>query len=264
MKIWYQSASAYRFEPVWDEYGKTLEAQCKKIASPGTEVYITGIPVMVRDIENWRHLQYLQNIQTLKNMRLAQEQGYDAFVIGCTLDVGLFEGRGMLDIPVIGISESAYHVAMQLGRKFAVVTSSSAFPEVYAEQVARYGVGARYMDRPYILHASEEEIALSLVNPTPMIERFKLQAQRAIDDGASVIIPAPAFLSTLASRAGLKEMNGAVILDTVSIALKQAEMMVALHTIGLHPSRQIGVFCKPSGEFEAESINRLAGQININ
>ena len=79
MKIWYQSASAYRFEPVWDEYGKTLEAQCKKIASPGTEVYITGIPVMVRDIENWRHLQYLQNIQTLKNMRLAEEQGYDAF-----------------------------------------------------------------------------------------------------------------------------------------------------------------------------------------
>jgi allantoin racemase len=263
MKIWYQSASAYRFESVWDEYGKTLEAQCKKIANPDTEVYVTGIPVMVRDIENWRHLQYLQNIQTLKNMRIAQSEGYDAFVIGCTLDVALFEGRGMLDIPVIGISESAYHMAMQLGRKFAVVTSSSAFPEVYAEQVARYGVAARFMDRPYILNASEEEIALSLVNPQPMIDRFKVQAQRAVDDGASVIIPAPTFLSALATRAGLTELNGAVILDTVSIALKQAEMMVALKRIGLQPSRQIGVFCKPTESFEKTSLHRLSGELNI-
>ncbi len=263
MKIWYQSASAYRFEPVWDEYGETLQAQCKKIANPGTEVFVTGIPVMVRDVENWRHLQYLQNIQILKNMREAQAQGFDAFVIGCTLDVGLFEGRGMLDIPVIGISESSFHLAMQLGRKFAIVTSSSAFPEVYAEQATRYGVAARFIDKPYIVNASEEEIARALVNAGPMMERFKLQSQRAIDDGASVIIPAPTFLSALATRVGLTELNGAVILDTVSIALKQAEMMVDLNQIGIRPSRQIGVFCKPESGFEHDSMQRLSREFKI-
>lgn len=264
MKIWYQSASAYRFESVWDEYGNTLQEQCRNIASPGVEVHVTGIPVMVRDIENWRHLQYFQNIQTLKNMKIAQQQGFDAFVIGCTLDVGLFEGRAMLDMPVIGISESAYHLAMQLGRKFAIVTSSSAFPEVYAEQVTRYGVAARHIDRPYILNASEEEIARALLDPAPMIARFKEQAQKAIDDGASVIIPAPAFLSALASKVGLYELNGAVILDTVSIAIKQAEMMVALAKVNIHPSRQIGVFCKPETSFERDSMKRLASEFNLN
>ncbi len=263
MKIWYQSASAYRYESVWDEYGRTLENQCKVIASPGVEIYVTGIPVMVRDIENWRHLQYFQNIQTLKNMKIAQAQGFDAFIIGCTLDVGLFEGRSMLNIPVIGISESAYHLAMQLGRKFAVITSSPAFPEVYAEQVTRYGVASRYIDRPYIINASEEDIARALVNPNEMINRFKEQAQKAIDDGASVIIPAPAFLSALATKAKLSEFNGAVILDTVSIALKQAEMMVSLAKVNIHPSRQIGVFCQPELNFEKNSLKRLSEVFKI-
>jgi len=263
MKIWYQSASAYRFEPVWDEYGKTLEAQCQKVARPGVEIFVTGIPVMVRDVENWRHLQYFQNVQTINNMKIAQEQGFDAFVIGCTLDVGLFEGRAMLDIPVIGISESAYHLAMQLGRKFAVVTSSSAFPEVYAEQVSRYGVASRYIDRPYIVNASEEEIARALTEPSEMISRFKAQAQRAIDDGASVIIPAPAFLSALATRAHLSEFNGAVILDTVSIAIKQAEMMVDLSKVHIHPSRRIGVFCQPEQNFDQSSMSALSRVFKI-
>ena len=123
MKIWYQSSSSYGFEPVWDEYGKTLEEQCRAVVRPGTEVHVEGIPVMLRDVENWKALQYYQNVQSMKNMVRAQEEGYDAFVIGCTLDVALAEGKSMLDIPVVGISEAAYHMAMTMGRLFAVVTS---------------------------------------------------------------------------------------------------------------------------------------------
>ena len=44
MKIWYQSSSAYGYEPVRDEYGKTLEAQCRNVLRPGTEVRVAGIP----------------------------------------------------------------------------------------------------------------------------------------------------------------------------------------------------------------------------
>ena len=135
MKIWYQSASAYGFEPVWERYGQTLAAQCRKVLHPDTEVVVQGIPVMVRDVENWRALQYYQNAQVLANMQRAEREGFDAFVIGCTLDVALAEGRSLLDIPVVGISETAYRMAMTLGRMFAVVTSSTSFSEVYGEQV---------------------------------------------------------------------------------------------------------------------------------
>jgi Asp/Glu/hydantoin racemase len=263
MKIWYQSASAYRYESVWNEYGRTLEEQCHRIVRPGTEVYVTGIPVMVRDIENWPMLQYYQNAQTLANMAKAQKQGFDAFVIGCTLDVGLTEGKGMLDIPVVGISEASYHVAMTLGRMFAIVTSSPAFCEVYSGLVERYGVAARYLSRPYVMHASEEEIARALVSPQPLIATFTAEAERAVADGASVIIPAPAFLSTLAHRAGLTVVNDAPVLDTVSIAVKTAEMRADLRRIGVVPSRRIGVYCKPGDAFADESLKRLQDVFRI-
>jgi len=263
MKIWYQSSSAYRHEPVWDEYGKTLEEQCRRIVRPDTEVYVTGIPVMVRDIENWKVLQYYQNSQMITNMLRAQKEGYDAFVLGCTLDPALGEGRSILDIPIVGISETAYHLAMQLGRMFAIVTSSTAFGEVYGEQIDRYGVRSRYLPGPYIMHASEEEIAIALKNPHPMVEKFKVAAERAVADGASVIVPSPAFLATLAHRAGLTHFKDALVLDTVSVAVKTAESLADLRKIGIGPSRRIGVYCQPGPELARESFDRLKNVFRI-
>lgn len=257
MKIWYQSASSYGFEPVWDEYGKTLESQCRKVLHPETEVRVAGIPVMVRDVENWRSLQYYQNVQVMENMQRAQREGYDAFVIGCTLDVALAEGKAMLDIPVVGISETAYRMAMTMGRLFAVVTSSTAFAEVYGEQVERYGVAGRYLRGPYIVPASEEELATALTRPQPVMEKFTAAASRAIADGASVIVPGPAFFATLANRAGITQIEGALVLDTVSLAVKTAEMLATLRQVGISPSRRIGVYCKPSQELQQESYARL-------
>jgi allantoin racemase len=257
MKIWYQSSSSYGFEPVWDEYGKTLEEQCRAVVRPGTEVHVEGIPVMLRDVENWKALQYYQNVQSMKNMVRAQEEGYDAFVIGCTLDVALAEGKSMLDIPVVGISEAAYHMAMTMGRLFAVVTSSPALWEAYGEQVERYGVASRYMRGPYIVHASEEEIATALVSPDALMAKFAAEARRAVADGASVIIPSPAFIATLAHRSGITQLDGALVLDTVSVAVKRAEMLVDLRKAGVQPSRRIGVYCQPEAAMRDDALRQI-------
>jgi len=263
MKIWYQSASAYGYEPVWEDYGQTVLAQCRQVLGADTELHLHGIPVMVRDIENWRGLQYFQNAQILHNMRKAEAQGYDAFVIGCTLDVGLYEGRSLLDMPVIGISESAYHLAMTLGRKFAIVTSSSAFCEVYGEQVTRYGVESRHLPGPYIVDASEEEIATALGQPGPLLDKFVATAERAVREGASVIIPGPAFLSTLAHRAGITDVLGAPVIDTIALAAKTAEMQVSLWRAGLRPARRIGAFQRPEGGWAHPAFQALAPVFRI-
>ncbi|MDO9403994.1 MAG: aspartate/glutamate racemase family protein [Polaromonas sp.] len=263
MKIWYQSASAYGFEPVWDRYGQTLIEQCRTVLHPDTELHVAGIPVMVRDVENWRSLQYYQNVQVMKNMQRAEAEGYDAFVIGCTLEVALAEGKSMLDIPVVGISETSYRMAMTIGRLFAIVTSSTAFTEVYGEQVERYGVAGRYLRGPYIVPASEDELATALTNPGPVMEKFTLAARRAIADGASAIVPGPAFFSTLAHRAGLQSIDGAPVIDTISLAVKTGEMLAGLRKTGLAPSRRIGVYCKPDAALKSESYARLSQVFSI-
>jgi allantoin racemase len=254
VKIWYQSATSYGYESVFDEYGKTLEEQCRRIVRSDTEVHVEGIEVMVRDIENLKSLQYYQKIQSLNNMLRAEREGYDAIVMGCTLDVGLDEGKSMLDIPVVGINEAGYHLAMMLGHLFAVVTSSSAFFEVYRDQVER---SSKYLQGPYIYPASEEEIAVALKDPQPLMEKFKAVAEKAVTDGASVIIPGPAFLGTLAYRAGLTKIQNALVLDTISVAVKTAEMLVDLKRIGIEPSRRIGVYAKPDEEVRKDAFERF-------
>ena len=257
MKIWYQSASSYGYEPVFEKYGKTLEEQCKGIVRPDTDVHVEGIEVMIRDIENLKSLQYYQNIQVLNNMLKAEREGYDAIVMGCTLDSAVDEGKSIVDIPVVGISESSYHLAMMLGHLFAVVTSSSAFFEVFRRQVDKYGLTSRYLQGPYIYEASEEEIAIALENPEPLMQKFEKVAEKAVADGASVIIPSPAFLATLAHRAGLTKIQDALVLDTISVAVKTAEMLVDLKEIGIGPCRRIGVYAKPNESFQKEAFKKL-------
>ena len=264
MKIWYQSSSSYGYEPVWDEYGKTLEDQCKNIVRPDTQVHVQGIEVMIRDVENFKALQYFQNVQSLNNMVKAQEEGYDAVVIGCTLDNCLQEGRALLDIPVVGISEAAYHMAMMMGHLFTVVTSSSAFFEKFREQADQYGVTAKYMQGPYIYPASEEEIATALTNPDPLLNNFKAVAEKAVDDGASVIIPSPAFIATLAYRAGLTTIKDALVLDTISVAVKMAETLVDLRKAGVEPARRIGVYAQPDAHTREETFAQLKKIFKMN
>jgi hypothetical protein len=71
MKIWYQSASAYGYEPVWDDYGRTLEAQCRRVVHRDTEVRVAGLRVLGRYIEKWRSLMYYNSVLLLNNMRRA-------------------------------------------------------------------------------------------------------------------------------------------------------------------------------------------------
>jgi Asp/Glu/hydantoin racemase len=128
---------------------------------------------------------------------------------------------------------------------------------VYGEQVVRYGVDRRYLPGPYIVEASEEEIATSLGQPGPLLDKFIATAQRAVRDGASVIVPGPAFLSTLAHRAGITSIEGAPVLDTIAVAAKTAEMQIDLWRAGLRPSRRIGVFQRPQGGWSHPAFEAL-------
>jgi hypothetical protein len=116
---------------------------------------------------------------------------------------------------------------------------------------------------PYIVEASEEEIATSLANPGPLLDHFVAQCERAVRDGASVIVPGPAFLATLAHRAGLTQVLGAPVLDTISAAVKCAEMMASLYKIGITPSRRIGAYARPDQAHLDSSLARLSKQFRI-
>ncbi len=257
MRIWYQSASSYGFEPVWDDYGKSLHEQCKRVARSDTEIHIEGIEVMIRDVENYPAFKYYEKSQIINNIVRAEREGYDVVAIGCTLDVGLEEGRSLVNIPVVSIAESSFHMALMLGHLYAVVTSSMAFFNVFKSLTERYGVASHYLPGPYVCAASEEEIAQSLKDPAPLFKKFESVARRAVDDGASVLLPFPTFYASLAFRAGVRTVGDAVILDAVSVLVKTAEMMADLKAVGVEPSRCIGVYAMQDPASRMRSLDDL-------
>jgi len=257
MKIWYQSATEYGFDPVWDDYGKSLHEQCKRVARPDTEIHIEGIEVMIRDVTNYPAFKYYEKSQVINNIVRAEREGYDVVAIGCTLDLGLEEGRSLVNIPVVSIAESSFHMALMLGHLYAVVTSSMAFFNAFKQLTEKYGVASHYLPGPYVCPASEEEIALSLKNPEPLWKKFEAVARRAVDDGASVLLPFPTFYASLALKAGVRTIGDAAILDAVSVLVKTAEMMADLKAVGVAPSRCIGVYALQDETDQQRSLDRL-------
>ena len=263
MKIWYQSASSYRYDPLFEEYGKILEEQCKRALRPDTEVYVTGVPAFMMEEDRYKIIRYYHVSQVFNNMVKAEEQGYDAFVIGNTLDFGWEEGRGLVDMPVMGISHTSCYLAAMLGELFAIVTTQDYLCEQYRQQVERHGLRDKYLRGNYYFPVTEEELALATANPKPIVDKFKAVAQRAVADGASVIIPAPGLLPPLIYKEGLTHIDGATVVDSISAAVKLAETFADLKKIGIEASRRPGIYGSLDKGLRKEMVEKFSGVLKM-
>ena len=54
----------------------------------------------------------------------AERDGLDAISIGCDLDTGLKLARSLVDIPVVGITETSMLTSCSLGKRFGSVSSN--------------------------------------------------------------------------------------------------------------------------------------------
>ena len=70
-------------------------------------------------------------------------QTCDAVIIACFDDTGLWALRERSPVPVIGIGEAGYQVAMLLGERFSVVTTLPVSVPVLEKNIADYGFASR-------------------------------------------------------------------------------------------------------------------------
>ena len=93
-------------------YMARLAAYLNEIAAPGTSVHVEGITPADRDFG--RLSEFRCAIQAVDNGLAAQENGFDAYVMGHFQDPGLYELRSALTIPVVGTGEATLLAASQL------------------------------------------------------------------------------------------------------------------------------------------------------
>src|SRR3977135_861417 len=117
IRIWYQS---YLDDESAKTYWPAMRAHLAAVADPGTVIDIKGITPH----DSYAHsiVEFRCAREVICNAVTAQEQGYDAFVIGHFQDAGLYEARSVVDIPVLSLGEATMLHACTLGQRSGIVT----------------------------------------------------------------------------------------------------------------------------------------------
>ena len=190
-------------------------------AAPGTEI----VPVTARfgaRVIGTRAEMAIAEHAALDVLARAAD-GCDAAIIGASVDSALRAAREMFAFPVLGLTESALHVACLAGGRFGTVTLSrrSAYP--LREMIEGYGLmsrcgGLRVADAtPQDLMAAPERVADLIV-----AEARVLVEQDMID----VVVLIGAVMAPMLSR--VQPHLPVPVVEGVSCAVVLAEAMVRL------------------------------------
>jgi allantoin racemase len=220
-------------------YLERLSAYLNDVSAPGTTVDVVGTSPPDRDFG--RLTEFRCAALAIDRCIDAEAEHYDGFVMGHFQDPGLYEARSAVRIPVIGAGESSLHFAAQLGRRLALVTIDPAFEVWHLEQAERYGLRDRIVGlaglgyQPEDFKAAFEGDAVALAR---IREQFNEMALPLVAAGADVIIPAGILPGLLLCRERGLTVGHAPVVNCASVALKSAEMAIALHRLdGIEPSR---------------------------
>lgn len=258
MRIWHQSFSDLDRAPI---YRATLRAHAAKVSDPGMAVTVHGLrpgtygpDLAPIDAIRYRYIEFLNEAQVCEAALTAERQGYDAFALGCFFDPALRQIRSLVDIPVVGLSETCMLLACSLGKSFGMVALNRDQQIRHEELAAEYGLETRFagatgMDPPideYTLEADDAATA-------PVAEGFLRACRRMLAAGAEVLIPGDGFLNEFVWRRGITQVDGAPVMDALGSLFRHAAFMAgAREKLGLGVSRR-GHYAKPPAAMLAQA-----------
>ena len=152
---------------------------------------------------------------------VARHPYVDAIVIACFDDTGVDAVRTLVNIPVLGIGEAAYHAASMIANKFSVITTLSRSVPGLENNLMRYGlaqkcVRVRATDIP-VLKLEEGDPAT--------LFKVKSEIRESIaQDNTEAIVLGCAGMADLMVE--LSEEFGLPVIDGVSAGVTFAEALV--------------------------------------
>ncbi len=199
-----------------DSICKVLE-RVKRSDTELTVVRTVGAPAAIQSASD-----IAQAIPPMLGLVLkANEEGYDAVILACFSDPGLEAAREQSDILVMGIEETALHVAAMLGHKYTILTPLSKRIPSKEQDVRRFKAeSAMASVRALDLTVTETES-----NPELTKARILEVARKAVEeDGAEVIVLGCAGMVGYAKD--VEQQLGVVVLDPTTVTLKVCEGLI--------------------------------------
>jgi allantoin racemase len=222
VRIWYQSFT----DP--DEtrlYHERLVKYAAGAARKGTKIEIVGMQPPSR---RHRITELRCALDVVRNAVRAGQEGYDAFILGHFQDSGLWEARSTADIPVIGLGEASMLHACTLGSTIGLITIHPTFIPYHHEQIRRYGLQKRVVAvRAVDSRTSNHVRAFGDAKAAKALAaHYKREIKALVSDGIEVVVPAGGLPALLFGAEVKATAAPAARLDSISIAIKAAEMAV--------------------------------------
>ena len=145
------------------------------------------------------------------------------YVIACFDDTGLDAARCILDAPVIGIGEAAFHLASLIAPRFSVVTTLSRSISPIEHNLVKYGLDARCAR----VRAAEVAVLDLEDAASDAYAHISSEIRTALkEDRAEAIVLGCAGMTDLAAR--LSKEHGVPVIDGVGAAVKLIESLAVL------------------------------------
>jgi allantoin racemase len=225
IKICYQSFT----DPAVDApYFTRLTDEITSLARPGAAVTVIGMEPGDRYLHPITEFRCAA--QVIANALQAQDDGFDAFIIGHFQEPALQEVRAAVRIPVIGLGESTMLHALTLGRKAALVTINPVFIPYHEDQIRRYGLGQRVTAvRAVTAQVADYNRAFEDRSTYErMRDEFVAQSRPLLESGVDVIIPAGGYPMLLFAQEPDFTIDGATVLNGLPVAVAAADTAVHL------------------------------------
>ncbi|ADE02107.1 aspartate/glutamate racemase family protein [Haloferax volcanii] len=210
-----------------DDFSGDIEALLQNAARDSTSVDVASLDRGPHHVE-YHYYEALVTPDVLHTVKRAENNGYDATVIGCFYDLGLEAAREVSDaMPVAAPAEATTHLAATLGASFSVVVGRQKWIPQMRERIHAYG----FRDQL----ASFRPVDLGVLDfqddPETTKSRLRDAARSAVEeDGAEVII-----LGCTAEYGFHEELQsdlGVPVLDAVTAPFKYAELLADLAELG--------------------------------
>jgi allantoin racemase len=245
MRIWHQGLIPRT--PTSAAYFEARERRVTELCSVGTSVVFHGLneacfpePLTPAIAARFELGEALMALEVAAQVRAANEDDYDAVIVGILQDTGLSIARTVTDLPVVGYGQATALLGRCLGRRLGVLAFNPALFELFEERINSYAPGfvhafqetrLEYVD---VLASFSEESAAAKTR-----DALYAAAEALVRRGCDVLVAGQMLLAEAAWKLDIATVDGVPVLDGLGAAVGLAEALVRLRRVhGTGPARQ--------------------------
>jgi allantoin racemase len=231
------------------EFSDDIKSILQEASRPSTNIDVTALDRGPHHVE-YHYFESLVLPDVLHTIKQAENDGYDAAVIGCFYDLGLDEAREVSEsMPIIGPAEATTHLASTYGDTFSIIVGRQKWVPQMRQRVHKYGFRDRLASfRPVNLGVLDFQ-----EDHKETRERLTRAARKAIqEDNAEAII-----LGCTVEYGFFEELQAELevpVLDAVTAPFKFAELQAELTNFGWSHSKTGGYESPPDDEIHSWNI----------